>query len=201
MKKVVFLTLFTLAGMSLTAQNSSKSVFEIGPHGGWSNTKIYVDKFHTRTHWGYFAGIFGRVYFDKGLYLEPAIDYVHKEVVIERAVNDTKLRNSSVDIPVLVGMKFLDFPLVGVRGYVGPVASFLLKPIEIDLRHKNDDPSRIVTSDKTMFYLRAGLGADIWLASLDINYEFGLKKFGPEMSIPQTMNITLGFRVFSKNRP
>jgi hypothetical protein len=195
MKKVILLSLFTLAGISLMAQQKQRD-FEMGVHGGWSSTKIYVTDFHTRTHWGYFAGVFGRFNFDRGLYLEPAIDYVHKEVVIERSIGDDKLRNTSIDIPVLFGIKFLNFPIARVRGYAGPVASVLLKPIEVNLQPRADAAERMVTSDKSMFYLRAGLGADVWRVSLDINYEFGLKKFCADMSIPQTANVTLGFRIF-----
>ncbi|MDR0765324.1 MAG: PorT family protein [Odoribacteraceae bacterium] len=195
MKKVFFLTLFTLAGMSLVAQQKQKA-FELGVHGGWSSTKIYVTNFHTRTHWGYSAGLLGRVNFDKGLYLEPAIDYVHKEVVLERSIGDDKLRNTSIDVPVLVGVKFLNFPLASVRGYAGPVASFLLKPIKVNLQPMAGAPVREVSSSKSMFYLRAGVGADLLIFSLDVNYEFGLKKFSPDMSIPQTTNVTLGIRIF-----
>ncbi|MDR2414205.1 MAG: PorT family protein [Odoribacteraceae bacterium] len=195
MKKVIFLTLFSLAGISLMAQQKQKA-FEMGVHGGWSSTKIYVTNFHTRTHWGYAAGLFGRINFDGGLYVEPAIDYVHKEVVLERSINDDKLRNTSIDVPVLFGVKFLNFPLARVRGYAGPVASFLLKPIKANLQPRADAPKREISSTQSMFYLRAGVGADIWLLSLDINYEFGLKKFHPEISIPQTANVTLGFRIF-----
>jgi hypothetical protein len=193
MKKFIFLTFLALAGTSVMAQQKS---FELGVHGGWSYTKMYATNYHTRTHWGYAAGLFGRVNFVKGIYLEPSVDYTHKEVVLERAINDTKLRISSVDIPVLLGVKFLNFPLAQVRAFVGPTASLLLKPIEYEdnVTHYENPP--LVTSDKTMFYLRAGLGADIWRATLDISYEVGLKKFGQTISRPQTMNITVGFKIF-----
>jgi hypothetical protein len=193
MKKFILLTLLALAGANVMAQQKP---LELGVHGGWSYTKVYVTEYHTRTHWGYAAGHFARENFAQGLYLEPAVDYVHKEVIIERAVNDTKLRSSSVDVPVLLGVKFLNFPLAQVRAYAGPVASILFKPMEFGDNLANYENPPVITSGKTMFYARAGVGADIWRATLDISYEVGLKTFGKPMSRPQTMNITVGFKVF-----
>ncbi|MDR1273192.1 MAG: porin family protein [Odoribacteraceae bacterium] len=193
MKKFIFLTLLALAGTSAMAQQKS---FELGVHGGWSYNKMYATNYHTRTHWGYAAGLFGRVNFVKGIYLEPAIDYTHKEVVIERSINDTKLRISSLDVPILLGVKFLDFPLAKVRAFAGPIASLLFKPIEYGDNITNMENPPLITSDKTMFYVRAGVGVDIWRATLDISYDLGLKKFGQTISRPQTTNITVGFKIF-----
>ena len=153
MKKVLFPTLFSLAALTLSAQHPWIKPFEIGVHGGWNNTKIYVTQFHTRTHWGYFAGVFGRVNFNRHLYLEPSIDYVHKEVLLERSPTDTKLRNASLDVPVVVGVNIVNFPLARVRGYAGPVASFLFKKMSADLHLAGDHDTtpRIVSSSKSMF--------------------------------------------------
>ncbi|MDR1415281.1 MAG: PorT family protein [Odoribacteraceae bacterium] len=193
MKKFIFLTLLALAGTSVMAQQKP---LELGIHGGWSYTKMYADNHRTRTHWGYSAGIFGRVNLVKQLYLEPGLNYVHKEVILERSVNDTKLRASSVEVPVLLGVKFLNFPLIKVRGFVGPVASILTKPIKYDdyVADMNNPPE--VTSSKSMFYARAGLGVDVWQATFDLSYEVGMKKFAPTLSVPQTFNITLGIKIF-----
>jgi hypothetical protein len=196
MKKLIFLTLFSLAGTSMMAQlNVARKPLELGVHGGWSYSKVYTTNQHTRTHWGYAAGVFGRVNFNK-LYLEPAIDYVHKEVLIERSPTDTKFRVSSLDVPVLVGVSFLNFPLIKVRAFAGPVASFLFKPGQYGDTVQDYLNPPLVKSDKTMFYLRAGFGVDVWRATLDFNHEVGLKRFATEISKPQTTNITLGFKVF-----
>jgi hypothetical protein len=192
MKKIIFLTLFTLTGMSMMAQKP----VEIGIHGGWSSTKMYVTNYHTRTHWGYMAGVFGRVNFSKGLYLEPAIDYVHKEVLVERSVNDTKLRISAIDVPVLFGKSFLEFPLIKVRGFIGPVASFLYKPMPFEDRPRLDVSGTTITAERVLLYGRFGLGVDVWRATLDINYELGLNKPAPTISVPQTLNVVIGFKLF-----
>jgi hypothetical protein len=193
MKKLVILSLIVLAGTSAVAQLKPLS---LGVHGGWNYNKIYVTDFHSRTHWGYSAGLFARVNLSR-FYIEPAVDYTHREVVIERSVGDTKLRSSAIDVPVLFGINYLSFPLVKARFFVGPVASFLFKPMKYEDNYGPNQATPVLrTSEKTMIHVRGGLGVDVWRATFDVSYQVGVKKFGETLSTPQGLNFTVGLKFF-----
>ena len=40
-----------------------------------------------------------------------------------------------------------------------------------------------------------GAGVDVWKLTFDIDYEFGLKKFGDGIKAPKSWNLTLGFKI------
>ena len=188
MKKFLLVALCSVVTLSASAQS-----VDFGIHTGYNNTTTKVKSsgiLKVGSHYGYMAGVFARVNLDKW-YIEPSLDYVYKSVNVFRSVRDTKLRNHSVDVPVMVGSYVYQIQALKFRAYAGPVGSFLLKNMDI-----TDIDDTILKADNMMFYARGGIGVDFWRLTFDINYEHGLKNFGEEIKTPKSYNISLGFKLW-----
>ena len=165
MKKIVILAFFSLIGLTTMAQSLPIS---LGIHGGWNDTKIKAKHLKVDSHGGYMIGAFARINFESKV----------------TAGNIGKFKYSSIDIPVLVGYHILELPIFKLRGFVGPVASFVTKNLKKDFN-----------TDKMMWNGKIGAGVDVWKVTFDIDYEFGLKKFGDDIKAPKSWNLTLGFKI------
>ncbi len=181
MKKFVILTLFSLIGLTTMAQSLP---INLGIHGGWNDSKIKEKNLSVESHGGYMIGAFARINLGS-IYLEPALNFAHKESKInDELVSSGKFKYSSIDIPVMVGYNILKLPVFKLRGFAGPVASFITKNLK-----KGYD------TDKMMWNGKIGAGVDVWKITFDIDYEFGLKKFGDDVKAPRSWNLTLGFKI------
>lgn len=176
---MVVLALFCLIGATTMAQSLP---INIGVHGGWNDAKIKTKEFKVDSHGGYMFGAFVRINFGS-IYLEPALNFAHKESR-GKDVEWAKLKYNSIDIPVMVGYNILELSIFKLRGFAGPVASFLTKDV-----NKNLD------TDNVMWNGKVGAGVDVWKVTFDIDYEFGLKKFGDGVKAPKSWNLTLGFKI------
>lgn len=183
MKKFVVLALFSLIGLATMAQSLP---INIGIHGGWNNTKINAKHLKVDSHGGYMIGAFARINLGS-LYLEPAVNFAHKESSLQSKDIEYslgKFKYNSIDIPVMVGYNILKLPIFKLRGFAGPVASFVTKNLKKGL-----------DTDKMMWNGKIGAGVDVWKVTFDIDYEFGLKKFGDDVKAPKSWNLTLGFKI------
>lgn len=180
MKKIVILAFFSLIGLTTMAQSLPIS---LGIHGGWNDAKIKAKEYKVESHGGYMIGASARINFGS-IYLEPALNFAHKESKVT-AGNIGKFKYSSIDIPVMVGYHILELPIFKLRGFVGPVASFTTKKLKKDM----------FDTDKMMWNGKVGAGVDVWKVTFDIDYEFGLKKFGDGIKAPKSWNLTLGFKI------
>ena len=113
------------------------------------------------------------------------MNFAHKESKINDEIGSIgKFKYSSIDIPVMVGYNILKLPIFKLRGFAGPVASFVTKDLKSDFN-----------TDKMMWNGKIGAGVDVWKVTFDIDYEFGLKKFGDGVKAPKSWNLTLGFKI------
>jgi hypothetical protein len=182
MKKIILLAAISLASFAATAQG-----VDFGVHAGWNNAKINIKQLKVTSHGGYMIGLFARFNASR-IYLEPALNFVHKESdVSERSVRKA-VKYSSVDIPLLLGYYLLDFSMVKLRAYIGPEISMLtdrLKSSDFNLR-----------SDKTTWNGKIGAGLDIASLSLDIDYGFGITNLGDgQLKKPHALTLALGFKI------
>ena len=127
MKKLVILALFSLIGLTTMAQSLP---INIGIHGGWNDAKIKAKEYKVDSHGGYMIGAFARINLGS-IYLEPALNFAHKESKI-KVGSIGKFKYSSIDIPVMVGYNILKLPIFKLRGFAGPVASFVTKDLKSD---------------------------------------------------------------------
>lgn len=193
MKKLFFTLLLSTFSWALMAQ----SPINVGIHGGISNTKIKVkDIGHvlkSGSNTGYMVGVFARVNLGP-IYLEPALNYSHKEGEVETDSDKSSLKYNSFDIPVMVGLHVLDLPVIKLRAYLGPVASFTDK-----LKWNKTEFGNRLDNDKMMWNGKIGVGVDVWKLTFDIDYEKGLKKFQNneygKIKAPRSFNFTLGLKI------
>lgn len=179
MRKLFIITLFCLLGTAAFAQTSPVN---IGIHGGWNNTRINIKQLKVDSHDGFMVGVFARVNLGN-LYIASAVNYAGKTSV--NKTNDLKLKYHSIDVPILLGTYIFKTPVFKLRGFVGPVASFLTRKL---------DKNFFRDTDKTMWNGRLGAGIDLWKLTFDVDYEFGLKRFGDGAKAPCSWNLTLGFK-------
>ena len=148
-------------------------------------------------------GIFGRVEFGS-LYVQPEILYFKTNNIFSLDVANTSqtwlpeetvtftLNEANLQVPILVGVKFLDLGVATLRAQAGPTANFTLASTTLfDKEFKlinDDDPnnvqemtleddSNIIDTKSIAWGMQVGLGADILgKITLDINYNFGLSR-------------------------
>ncbi|MBP5643290.1 MAG: PorT family protein [Bacteroidales bacterium] len=159
------------------------------------------------------AGIFGRVV-AKNFIIQPELLWFKTSQVFTLAgVNlseaDPRLEMSqqNLALPIYLGYQFADFKLVKLRATVGPVMYFVL-----DQTNKCDyDNQKLDVEANGMTWGGAvGVGIDVLMLTLDINYSFGLtnlidkdvvKVAGHECTIDKTkqsiFTVTLGVKLFS----
>lgn len=186
MKKMFIVAFCCLMTLCVTAQ---EKLFDLGVRAGWNKTKIKVEDFKTDSKGGYNAGVFARLNFDKW-YIEPGVNWTRKYVNVQRSTSDTKLRNFSIDIPVMFGANVFKMQQFKARVFVGPSASLLYEDMEIF-----DKNGKQLKADNMMFYGRGGVGVDYWKVTFDFYYEYGLKKFGDGIKSPETFGFILGFKI------
>jgi len=188
---------------SLFAQLSSP--ITLGFHAGLVSTKMdlagqpnYKDIKESSEN-GMMLGAFLRVNLNKW-YLQPELNYVSRKGQISAIVEgetlpisgDVKLK--SLDIPVLVGYKIVKLPLLKLRAFAGPVASFRIND---DLFSEIDKLTEDPDLTKTVWNAKVGAGVDVWKLTLDVDYEFGLTDVSSEFLKKNKMvNVTLGFKLF-----
>lgn len=187
MKKLLVLLAISLCSYAVIAQ----SPINVGIHGGISSTKMKVKDIpqikNSSARTGYMVGAFVRVNLGL-LYLEPSLNYVHRESNISG--DNGKLKVNSFDIPVMVGFNLIDISALKLRAYVGPVASFPGK-----VKESIKDFSGDLKTNSVMWNGKVGVGVDLWKFTFDIDYEKAFKKLGTELKAPRSFNFTLGFKI------
>lgn len=190
MKKIAILLMICFCGLTVMAELP----INVGLHGGISSNRIKVKdipyNIKTRAHTGYMLGAFCRINLG-ALYVEPSLNYNQKQSVIE-AVNldsESTIKIKSFDIPLMLGVKILDFSVLKLRGYLGPVVSFPGKIKNLptglsDFKSKN-----------AIWNGKVGVGVDVWKLTFDIDYEKSFQSLGHDLKAPRSYNFTLGFKI------
>lgn len=186
MRKLLILLAICFSSYTLMAQ----SPLNIGIHGGISSTKLKIKDLpglKSEAKSGYMFGAFARVNLGP-IYIEPSLNFNHKESEVKSDGVKEALKYNSFDIPVMIGLHFLDLSVVKLRAYLGPVASFTGK-----LKSKYIQEQ--IHNDKVMWNAKFGVGVDVWKVTFDIDYEKSLKKFQKDIKGPSAFNFTLGFKI------
>ncbi len=193
MRKLLLATLVCLWGIGAMAQLP----VNLGIHGGISSNRIKVRDLPTvigtQANTGFMLGGFMRLNLGK-IYLEPSLNYSHKKSIIEQDQlslgedeNKVDLKLNTFDIPLMVGVQVLDLSILRLRAFLGPVLS--VGKIK-NLKHLGD-----VSTDKTNWHGKIGVGADIWKLTFDIDYEKAFKDLGHKIKAPRSFNFTLGLKI------
>ncbi len=188
-------------------QVKAQSAFTIGPKVGLNYTKIAgssssnVDYDYIRTWSG---GAFVRTNLGK-IYIQPEAYFNTKgsDLQINRDPNNGtsqnvngKIRLTSLDVPFLLGYKLAEgkHKKSNFRIYGGPVASFVLKERQNDLKLLDEDSYEF---NKANIGAQVGAGIDIGNLTFDARYETGLNKINPYFNQRANMfQISVGFKLF-----
>jgi hypothetical protein len=140
---------------------------------------------------GYQLGAFVRV--GKKLHLQPELYFAAKtgklkfdytridpadSVTVTSSVSQ-KIKLSTIDVPVLIGLQVAKLPTLKFRIQAGPVASIVVNKkfdVEFDGITQEEDNSPIVKDDfsNVNWAAQIGAGIDFLFLTADIRYELGL---------------------------
>ena len=98
---------------------------------------------------------------------------------------DLKLK--TIDIPIMMGIQVMDLSIVKLRAFLGPVLSVG--------KVKNLKKLGDISTDKTNWHGKVGVGVDVWKLTFDIDYEKAFKNLGHELKAPRSFNFTLGLKI------
>ena len=195
-KSFLLVAAMLMLGSTLFAQD-----LDLGIKVGYQTPKLSYQKADIKSSFQNHLtfGIFGRVEFGN-LYVQPEVMYFKTDNIFSLDMANTSegwlpeeqvtftLNEANLQVPILVGYKFLDLGVATLRAQVGPTANFTLASTTLfdktfTLTNNNEETVTIDENDevfdtKTIAWgMQAGLGADILgKITLDINYNFGLSK-------------------------
>ncbi|MDD3743670.1 MAG: porin family protein [Lentimicrobiaceae bacterium] len=170
MKKPVLFLLFI--GSAFLAQAQLVSSFTFGPKIGATFSKFNIqeeqikDEFKTTFHYGVFVRMGESVYF------QPELNVMTRNANLESNNQNGTIKMTSLDVPLLLGVRVINLELLNIRAMAGPVGSLTVnKKInvsDIDLDLKKGDLKNM------NWGLQFGAGVDVLIFALDLRYEIGL---------------------------
>lgn len=196
MKKLILLSATLIIGSVAFAQIPG---FSLGPKIGATFSKYTTDKDQIKEEMKntFFFGAFARL--GKKVYLQPELLVMSRNgVLIDQNTPESQigLKISTLDVPLLLGIKVLDLKAANVRVMAGPVASFVInKKItreNWDETFTNDDIKNAIWG------LQFGAGVDVLFLTLDVRYEIGLSDVSKleNFSLRNNMfTVGLGFKL------
>jgi hypothetical protein len=211
--KKAFLVLATLLVMGSTAFAGGGFDLSIGPKIGYQTAKLSYAKADIKSGFAnhFTAGLFGRVTVGR-IYVQPEVLYFKTSNVFDVDFTGTgtdnlfniptganvslTLNQMNLQVPVLVGVKIIDFDLIALRAQVGPTANFVLKSktlVDYSINGEQGaqteaNPNHDFDPKTISWGIQAGVGVDVLdFITLDVNYNFGLSKMFQSLN-----NTTLG---------
>ncbi len=211
MKKVFLLLLFMSFGAICLAQ------INFGPKIGYNSTKLSLDRndIESDLRNNFQFGAFLRI--GKKIYVQPEINWVSQGTIYKSSdlnpitigsstiVFEQEVKMRTIQVPVLVGIKVIDFKAFNFRVMAGPTASFVTKT---EVENKIDGGTIAITDEDvedTVWSFQVGAGIDFLKATLDIRYNFGINNVISNVDIlgenfefsskTSGFNVTLGLKI------
>ena len=195
-KSFLLIAAMLMLGSTMFAQD-----LDLGVKIGYQTPKLSYQKADIKSGFQNHLtfGLFGRVEYGM-LYVQPEVQYFKTQNIFSlEATNISEgllpeenvtftLNEANLQVPILVGVKFLDLGVATLRAQVGPTANFTLASTTLfDKTFSltgNDGETVTIDENEQAFDtkaiawgMQAGLGADILgKLTVDINYNFGLSK-------------------------
>jgi len=221
MKKFIFLAVFLLFVSSTFSQ------FNFGIKAGYNSSLTFsnISSISDGTYnlssvgneiWNNFqGGLFARVFVGKSVYIQPELLYsIQKKdykVTLQDLSNNTvtvdKFANiSTVDVPLLVGIKLLDLKVANVRAFAGPKLRFNAGST-LDFNNVTGGGFQVTDLTKDIKTAQVGLeigaGVDVLMFTLDARYNVIGDMYTTKLkditlqNLPQnTFVISLGWKIF-----
>lgn len=167
MKKLLFITVISLACIALSAQPT----FNLGLKGGLTNSDFSLSResYTAENILSYHAGAFGRVGWGR-VFIQPEAYFNSRGGEIFQGDNNpvnvaAKFDFSTIDVPLMMGIKLFKSGFVNVRAMGGPLFSFLTAK-EVEGTKFGVDDFR-----NNFFGWQYGIGLDLWFVTLDARFE------------------------------
>ncbi len=173
--------------------------FTIGPKIGFTigklNTNFEEAKEEAKP--GFQFGAFAR--FGKKLYVQPEFMFVSKGGTIQTDLNKSSVKLNTMQIPVMVGYRLLNFKVVNLRVMGGPALSFIINK-EITIK-EGEQFIKDTNIKDAIWSLQLGAGVDVLMFTLDVRYEWGLNNlYDPQGETSYDIksnlwNVSLGWKI------
>lgn len=196
MKKKLFISIFLLAfSTALIAQPT----FDLGLKAGLNNSKVTFDTdgYNSESIVKYHVGAFGRLGFNR-IFVQPEVYFSAKGGEIDGNALGiaTRFDYSTVDIPMLLGIKLIDGDRANFRIMGGPVFGFFTNQ-EIEPQDFFD--SQFYKDNYLAF--QYGIGADLLGFTLDFRIENTASKIyqQPNSDLDgnnKTFMVSVGYKIF-----
>ena len=189
--------------------------FHFGPKIGYQTANLSYNKADIKSGFSehFTAGIFGRVCI-KNFLIQPELLWFKSGQIFN--IDGTglldfdpsiEMTQQNLALPIFIGYQFLDLKLIKFRAHAGPVMYFV-----VDQTNKTnyEDKNMKLEANGMTWGGAVGIGIDVLLLTLDINYSFGLtnlidkenvKIAGHDFAIDNTkqsiFTVTLGVKLIS----
>lgn len=204
-KSVLTLTLMIMVVLSTYAQFP----FTIGIKGSVNSSKITTDNyslngvtlndFVSDSKSGYDLGVFARL--GNKLYLQPELLYNVKK---GKSFSGTTIQNldiKSIQVPLLLGVKVIDFKAASIRAFTGPAMSFVMNNSDITYEGVTSGLYDTKNYKNNIWDWQLGGGIDIGPLIFDVRYEWGLSNVSDGninaigfVNKGNTLTFSLGFK-------
>lgn len=194
MKKIRF---FVLGILLIVLATPGFSQFTFGPKVGVNLSNVFnQDNIKSNINVGFDAGIFLRI--GDAFYFQPEVNYSFRSATFKDAITEIednfKLKTHNLDIPLLLGYKFINNPNFNFRLFIGPRLGVL---IDNSLDSNTDFLGKVQIGGE------AGIGIDFWRFTFDVKYDFSANKYNNVTNssswLMQNMfNVALGFKILKR---
>ena len=189
--------------------------FHFGPKIGYQAANLSYKKADIQTGFSehFTAGIFGRICIKNVLIQPELLWFKSGQIFSIEGANLSELdpriemSQQNLALPIMLGYQFLDLKLIKFRAHVGPVMYFV---VDQTSKCNYDNQEMKLEANGMTWGGQLGLGVDVLLFTLDINYSFGLTNLidkenvkigGQDFQIDNTkqslFTVTLGVKLVS----
>jgi hypothetical protein len=197
MKKFLILLIIFFAASTINAQ------LTFGPKIGYATSKLSTDFEDVKEDIKHNFQIGGFIRIGKKLYLQPEVFYATSggKLKVEGTSLEENIKLKNLCVPALVGFKFIDAKIIGLRVFAGPSANFILHK-EVEFDELMQEPLQDSNFKNIAWGMDVGAGVDVFFLTLDLRYEFGLNNIyippdgGESQKISSNIFIvSLGFKL------
>ncbi|WP_419489294.1 porin family protein [Chryseobacterium bernardetii] len=193
---LAFCSLLLCITCSMETQAQQTSPLHIGIKGGANFTKTSTESssLEGKYGFGYQAGVMARL--DIGsLYVQGEALFNKRKTSYEaKDQGSAKLTWNAIDIPVVIGYKFIKTDDFNVRAFAGGVYSYAFNN---KLSVSESLQEGFNKFDKSNIGVTGGIGMDYKNFTVDLRYEHGLSSISKEFkSKPHSFSLGIGYFLF-----
>ena len=172
---------FTIAIVILLSATVAFGQFSIGPKIGYNTSKLTteLDSVKSDLSNNFLFGAFVRI--GKKIYVQPEVNYLTIGGVFEDHLSANPFKQEismkSIEIPVIIGWRMINFGVGNIRILLGPSASIVInKDIKSTEGENYIKPITDADIKDLVWGFNFGAGVDLFMFTLDVRYQMGLNE-------------------------